>query len=414
VESAVHVVFLTQYFTPEVGATQTRIHEFARACVARGHRVTVVTEFPNHPHGRIPPAYRGRWLTREVLDGFTVLRVWVLARPVKTFATRVAFYASFFLLSALRGLAVRGPVDVVFATSPPLPVGLAGWIVARGRRARLVLDIRDLWPAAAEALGELRNPRLLRLAGRLERFLYRHADLVTAVTRGFVRHITGIVDDPARVVWLPNGAAVAVFDPHRTDAALRARLGLEGRFLVTFAGNHGIAQGLDTVLDAAEILRGRAEVVFGLIGDGPVKTRLEERARARGLPNVRFLPAVPLAEITPYLTASDALLVPLRRDPVFDTFIPSKLFDFMACARPVVLMVDGEARETLEASGGGLWAAPGDAEGLAKVVVSLMEMGPAARRRMGERGRAYVLRHFTRDAQGHRLTSLLDALERRR
>lgn len=405
-----HVLFVSQYFTPEVGATQTRIHEFARACVAAGHRVTVLTEFPNHPHGRILPEYRGRLTTRETLDGFTVLRVWVWASPVKTFRTRLAFYGSFCALAALRGVIHGGRPDVVFATSPPLPVGLSGWIIARARRARFILDVRDLWPAAAEALGELRRPALLRLAERLEHFLYARADRITAVTRGFVRYIAARTPDPDRVVWLPNGAAADVFDPARVDPGLPRRLGLDGRFVVTFAGNHGIAQGLDTVLDAAALCRARPDIVFCLLGDGPVKATLAARADALGLENVRFLPAVPLREVTPYLTASDALLVPLRRDPVFDTFVPSKLFDFLACARPVILMVDGEAREVLEASGGGVWVPPGDAAGLAKAVLDLRERAPDERQRMGEQGRAYVLAHYMRAAQGARLVALLDGL----
>src|SRR5262245_37833534 len=153
-ERTVHILFVTQFFTPEVGATQTRIHEFARACARAGHRVTVLTELPNHPRGMILPAYQGRILTREKLDGITVLRVWVWTAPIKTFWSRLAFYGTFFALATVRGLVIRGPVDVVFATSPPLPVGLIGWVLARSRRARSVPDIRDLWPAAARAPGE--------------------------------------------------------------------------------------------------------------------------------------------------------------------------------------------------------------------------------------------------------------------
>jgi glycosyltransferase involved in cell wall biosynthesis len=407
----VHVLFVTQFFTPEVGATQTRIHEFARACVAAGHRVTVLTELPNHPRGRILPDYQGRIVTRETLDGFTVLRVWVWTAEIKTFWMRLAFYGSFFVLALLRGALVRGPVDVVFATSPPLPVGLLGWVLARARRARFVLDIRDLWPAAAQALGELNRPALLRAAERLERFLYRHADRITTVTRGFVRHITPMLRDAARVVWLPNGTIGDVFHPDRVDPSLRARLGLTGRFVVTFAGNHGIGQGLEAVLEAANLLRARPDVMFCFIGDGPSKARLVARAGALELPNVRFLPGVPLAEVTPYLTMSDALLVTLRSHPVFDTFIPSKLFDFLACSRPVILMVNGEAREVLEASGNGVWVAPEDSAGLAKAVVELMERPEEERRAMGARGRAYVVAHYSRAAQAERLVRLLEAVQ---
>ena len=402
------ILFLTQYFTPEIGATQTRIHEFARACVAKGHQVTVVTEFPNHPHGRIPREYRWKLFTREEIDGFTVLRVWVWASPVKTTLRRLLFYGSFLVLSVLRGLFMRPRVDVVFATSPPLLAGLAGWIIAKIHHASFILDIRDLWPLAALALGELRQPILLRFAERLEHFLYRKADKITTVTRGFVRHIAACVGNSARIVLLPNGAQTDIFAPSAANSDQRRRLGIDNRFLITFAGNHGIAQGLDAILDAAVILRGRSDVMFSLIGDGPVKPRLVERARVLGLTNVLFLPSVPLSQITLYLTMSDALLVPLRNDPVFDTFVPSKLFDFLACARPVVLMVNGEAREILESSGGGIWVAPEDASGLVQAIAQFMAMSAEERQRMGERGRAYVLSRYTRAIQNRNLLELLE------
>jgi glycosyltransferase involved in cell wall biosynthesis len=393
-----------------VGATQIRIHEFARACHRRGHRVTVLTEFPNHPHGRIPAEYRGRLVTRETLEGFTVLRVWVRASTQKTLWTRLAFYGSFAVMAAACGLTVRGRPDVVFATSPPLPVGLAGWLIARLRGARFVLDVRDLWPAAVEAVGAVRRRAVLRAAGALEQFLYRRANHITAVTRGFVRYIRARVAEPERVVWLSNGAATDLLDPARADPTLRSRLGLDGRFVVTFAGLHGMAQGLDVVLEAAGRLRDRPEVIFVLIGDGPAKAPLMASAARLDLPNVRFLPTVPPTEVVSYLTASDALLVPLRPHPVFDTFVPSKLYDFLACARPVILMVDGEAREILEASGAGIAAPPGSADGLAKAVLLLLETPEEERCRMGAQGRAYVLANCTRAARSAELVALVETL----
>lgn len=405
-----HILFVSQYFTPEVGATQIRIHEFARACHRRGHRVTVLTEFPNHPYGRIPAAYRGRLVTRETLEGFTVLRVWVRASMEKTLWTRLAFYGSFAVMAAVCGLTMRGRPDVVVATSPPLPVGLAGWLIARLRGARFVLDVRDLWPAAIEAVGAVPRRAVLRAAGALEQFLYRRADHITAVTRGFVRYIRARVADPERVVWLSNGAATDLFDPARADPALRTRLGLAGRFVVTFAGLHGMAQGLDVVLEAAGRLRDRPEVVFLFIGDGPAKAQLMASATRLDLPNVRFLPTVPPTEVASYLTASDALLVPLRPHPVFDTFVPSKLYDFLACARPVILMVDGEAREILEASGAGIFAPAGSADGLAKAVLLLLETPEEDRRRMGARGRAYVLANYTRAQRSAELVALVETM----
>jgi glycosyltransferase involved in cell wall biosynthesis len=404
-----HALFITQYFHPEVGATQTRIREFAKGFRQQGHRVTVLTEVPNHPRGVIAADYRGRWMSREVLDDFDVVRVWVWTTPQKTVLTRLGFYGSFFMMATIAGLTISKPIDVVFATSPPLSVGLIGWLIARLRRARFVLDVRDLWPAVVEALGAVRQPAGLRLMRVLERFLYRHADRITAVTQGFVRHIRPHVLDPARLMWLPNGAAADVFDPALSDDTLRARLSLDRHFVVTFAGLHGLAQGLDTALAAAARLADQPSIVFLLIGDGPAKPALLSDAARRGLRNVRFLDTVPTSEITPYLVASDVLLVPLRPHPVFQSFVPSKLYDFLACARPVLLAVDGEARDILEASAGGVFCPPGDDRQMARAILELSRMPADERARMGQRGRAYVLAHYTRAAQAARLLEFLSA-----
>lgn len=402
------VLFVTQYFTPEIGATQTRVHEFARAFAERGHRVTVLTELPNHPHGHISPEYRGRLCSSELMDGFAVERVWVRASPVKSFASRLLFYVSFFLAATLRGVTLRGPFDVVVATSPPLPVGLVGWILARRHGARFVLDVRDLWPAAAQALGELSDPLQLRLAGALEAFLYRNADRVTAVTRSFVDAIARTAA-PHRVVYVPNGASTDLFTPDRPDPTLRARLGFGAKFVVTFAGNLGIAQGLRSVLDAAALLCDE-EVLLCFVGDGPAKAELMARAEAHRLPNVSFLPAVPTRQVTPYLLASDALLVTLSAARVFKMFVPSKLFDYFACARPVILMANGEARDILEASGGGVWVRPEDSAGLAGAIRSLAGRSVEERAAIGARGRAYVVANFSRQAQNERMIRLLEEL----
>lgn len=401
------VLLLSQYFFPEVGATQTRMWEFARALSAAGHEVDVLTEFPNHPAGVIPPEYRGRFFEDDRRHPFRILRVWVWASPRKTFWTRLAFYGSFFAM-ALVGSLLRLPrrYDAVAATSPPLPVAAAGLLISRLKRAAFVMDVRDLWPKAAQALGELSNTRVYRLAEWLEHRLYAGADRITATTRAFCRYIADRGVPPARIVHVPNGTLAEVFDPARGDADLRHRLGLEGKLVVTYAGLHGIAQGLGTVLDAAARLREDREVQVLLLGEGPQKTALQAAARARGLDNVRFLPAVPLEESAHYLNASDALLVPLTADPVFRMFIPSKLFDGLACGKPVLLQVDGEAREILEASGGGLFVEPGDPDALAGAIRHLAR-DPALRKEMGERGRAFVTRHYLRADQARRFAEVV-------
>ena len=400
------VLLISQYFFPEVGATQTRMMEFARAFIEAGHEVDVLTEFPNHPAGVIPDSYKGRWVEFDRSLPFRIVRVWVAASRQKTFRTRLQFYGSFVAMAIAASVRLPRRYDVVAATSPPLPVALAGLAIARLKRAAFVMDVRDLWPLAAGALKELSNPRMYRWAERLEQRLYRSADRITVTTRAFERHI-GAQDArrTGKIVYVPNGTVERVFDPAAGDNGVRARLGLEHRFVVTYAGLHGVAQDLSTVLAAAEILIAHPQVHFLFVGEGPLKDALQAEARQRGLSSVTFHPQVPLEESVWFLNASDALLVPLTADPVFRMFVPSKLFDSMACAKPVLLSVDGEARDLLEQADAGVFVPPGSAERLAESILRLAA-DPSACDRMGRNGRSYVLKNYRRSEQARQFVSV--------
>ncbi len=404
------LLILSQYFFPEVGATQTRMYEFARHLASQGHRVTVVTEFPNHPHGRIPRRYRGRLFETERRDDFEIIRVRVWASPVKTFSRRIGFYGSYLILATLRSLFLPRP-DVVLATSPPLPVGVGGYLVSRARRCRFLLDVRDLWPEAAVALGELRGPRLVSAIARVARFLYRKADQITVVTRGFQSRIGAMGIAADKLHWLPNGTIVDLFKPGPGCPLFRRESGMEGRFLVTFAGTLGIAQGLASVLQAAELCRDDPTIGFVLIGDGPVRSQLLTQQRQSQLSNVYIKEQVPLERIVPLLNASDALLVQLRKDPVFDTFVPSKLYDCMACAKPVLLGVNGEAASILDAARAGIRFDAENPKALLEAVRTLRD-NPDLCERMGRRGREYVEKNFDRSRQAVELGGLLTALSK--
>jgi glycosyltransferase involved in cell wall biosynthesis len=402
------VLLVSQYFFPEVGATQTRMMEFARALTDAGHQVDVLTEFPNHPAGVIPDSYRGKWIELDGSMPFRIIRVWVSTGRQKTLTTRLMFYGSFVAMALAAGLQLPRRYDVVAATSPPLPAAFAGWLLARLKRAAFVMDVRDLWPLAAGALKELSNRRMYRWAERLEQLLYDRADRITVTTRAFERHITA--QDPRRagkIVHVPNGTVEHVFDPARGDNGLRRRLGLQDRFVVTYAGLHGVAQDLTTVLEAAEQLKGHPRVHFLFVGEGPLKAALTLEARRRNLTSVTFHDQVPLEDSAWFLNASDALLVPLTADPVFHMFVPSKLFDAMACARPVLLSVDGEARGLLEAADAGLFVPPGDPGRLADSILKLAN-DPALCEMMGRRGRTYVLRNYLRSTQARHFASVVN------
>jgi len=396
------IVIVSQYFPPEVGATQSRMQSFAEYLAARGHRVTIICEFPNHPHGTIPARYRGRLIEVDRANPYTVIRTWVKASPEKTQASRLAFYLSFMALAtAVAPLA--GRADVVLATTPPLFTGFAGLTIARMNAAPFVLDVRDLWPAAATSLGQISPGWPTTAAEILERRLYRSAAAVVAVTRPFCDHIDSLRGRPPRTALVPNATLDLFFEP----AEPRRPAGVpDDAFLVTFAGTLGIAQALPSALDAAERLG--PSVHFAFVGDGPVKAQLVEEARRRGLANVSFHPQVPLQEVTGILAASDVLLVSLSAHPTFASFVPSKMIDFMATGKPVVLAATGEANRLLRASGAGIVVPPEDPDALADAIRTLQTDG-AAVARMQERGPAFA-RTRMRAVQAARLEQvLLDA-----
>ena len=398
--SHLRVILLSQYFPPEVGATQSRMQSFAEHLADRGHEVTVICELPNHPHGKIPPAYDGVYIEDDRSNPYRVLRVRVLAHPEKTQLTRVRFYLSYMAM-AVAAAPKAGKADVVVATSPPLFAGVAGVAVARMNRAPLVLDVRDLWPAAAVSLDQIGSKLTARASGDVEGWLYRQATATTAVTRPFCEHIDRFRSTGLRTAFIPNGTFDMFFDAEPDGA--RASLGPRDKFVVTFAGTHGIAQGLPSVLDAAKLAGNGVELV--LIGDGPVRDTLIDSAERRGISNVRFLPQVPLEETPPLLAASDALLVPLSKHETFRTFVPSKLIDFMAVGRPVILSAAGEAEDIVRRAGSGIVVAPEDPRALADGI-SWLRAHPDDARQMGERGRVFARKRL-RSNQAKRLEELL-------
>jgi glycosyltransferase involved in cell wall biosynthesis len=405
-----NVILLSQYFYPEIGATQNRMASLARALVRAGHQVTVITEVPNHPHGVIPDEFRGQWFSGDKREGYDIIRVFVLTSRRKTFRTRMAFYLSFLVMSVIAGLRLEKKPDIILATSPPMFVGLSGACLAFFHKARFVLDIRDLWPAAAVALGEVNSRLLIRLAEGVEGLLYRRADLITTTTQSFRLHVAAH-GDAAPAVILPNGTEPEIFRPDRVDPSLRKRLGFEGRLVVGFAGLFGIAQDLDVILETARILEEDDRFIFFLIGAGPEEAATRTKAQSLKLKNVRFHAQVETDQVAPYLLACDILLVTLQNRPLFEKFVPSKLYDFMSCARPVIVNIPGEAAGIVRDSAAGLVIPGGDARALAEAILELSE-DPERRMEMGANGRRYVTEKHDRRAIGDRLANHIRELRR--
>jgi colanic acid biosynthesis glycosyl transferase WcaI len=403
----VRILYFSQYFPPEVGATQTRAWEMSRYLAGQGHYVTVVTEVPNHPSGIIAPRYRGKLMRRSREEGVDVMRLWVAASPEKTFRTRMQFYLSYMGMAALAGSLVRGRYDLVYATSPPLFVGAAGLFAALVRRVPFVFEVRDLWPESAVALGELSSRRAISLAEKLEWLLYSRAARVVAVTEGIRIRLVERGVRPEKVALIPNGANTEGFRySEEAGAEVSRGLGLEGKRIAMYAGIHGIAQGLETVLEAASRLRERRDIAFVFVGEGPRKSHLVAQSERMGLANVHWLPEVPSAEMHAYLSAARLSIVPLRDEPVFRGALPSKMFEAWACERPVVLSVAGEAAGVLREAGAGLAVPPEDPAAMAEAITRLADNPEEARER-GRRGRAFVEGRYSRREAARQLESLL-------
>jgi len=401
------ILYLSQYFPPEIGATQTRAYEMARHLVSAGHQVTVLTEVPNHPSGIIPHEYRGKLYERTELEGIEVIRVWVKASPEKTFTTRMLFYITYMIDAALAGLLLaRGPYDLIYATSPPLFVGGAALALSYARRTPLVFEVRDLWPESAVALGEMTQSRAVALAGKLEEMCYNRARRVVVVTEG-IRQRLEDRGFGAKLALIPNGANTDLFRPDPQAAAkLRAELGFSDKFLVIYAGIHGVAQGLETVFDTAQQLRAVPDVHFLLVGEGPRKPELLELRNRLDLDNVTMIAERARPEMPAFLSAADVALVPLRKLQLFEGALPSKMFDAWACACPVLLSIDGEARKVLETAEAGVFIEPENAAQMAQAILQL-KSEPDRLRRYGENGRRFVEANYSRQRLALELEELL-------
>jgi glycosyltransferase involved in cell wall biosynthesis len=398
------ILIVSQYFSPEVTAASLRLGTFAEGLAALGHEIEVLSEVPNHPEGVIAPGFGGHAVVRREADGYGVRHVLVWARPSKGFRTRLMSYGSFTAMATLVGSTMRRP-DVILASSPPLPVGLAGAALAFRHRVPWVLDVRDLWPEVAVALGELGEGRALAVAERLERRLYRSASAITVTTEPFRDYIsTRGARGPIEL--MPNGTTrewleVGRAEPEREGADLPT-----DRFVWTYAGNLGIAQGLETAVEAAAILGDGFQLQ--MVGAGAAREQLEQDASGPGAGDVVFRGPVDLERAAQIMRASDALLVSLADRAALDRCVPGKLYNSGAVRRPVVVSAAGETKKQSEAAGAALTVTPGDAQGLASAVRSLRD-DPELAGRLVEGGERLAAANLREDAL-ERLSELLTSV----
>ncbi|HEY1295168.1 MAG TPA: glycosyltransferase family 4 protein [Chloroflexota bacterium] len=394
-----NITYVCHYFAPEPSAPAARVHEFSRAWVRAGHTVDVLTTFPNHPLGRIPLQYQRKAWSTEILDGIRVLRCWLYAVPNRGIRRRGLDHLSFMFTALLFGLPRIKTTDVVIASSPTLFSALSAWLIARIKRVPFVLEVRDLWPEAIVDLGLMRRDSFtVKVLHCLADFLYGQAARVVVVTESFADRLAcqGVPRD--RLAVIPNGA-----DTHFFGQTTNAPTARNGQFVVAYVGSHGMSHGLNIVLDAAQI---QPEVTFILVGDGADRDRLLAERDRRHLSNVIMRSSVPKHEVPGLYAAADVCLVPLRDIPLFETFVPSKLFEVLAAGRPVIGAVRGEARDILTRSGGALLVEPERGDQLADAVTCLRS-DPVLAQRLAEHGRAFAQQHYHRDRLASRYLDLL-------
>ena len=401
-----HILLIHQAFTSLDEPGGTRHHELARYLASQGHRVTIIASPISYLTGKAR-SKKIAWCERQS-DGnlITILRAYTYPALHRSFAYRLISFFSFMLSSFVIGLGVKN-VDLVWGTSPPIFQGFTAWLLARLKGVPLLFEVRDLWPAFAIAVGVLKNPLLIRLSEWLERFLYKHADLVVVNSPGYLQHVER--GGAKQVELVPNGTDTIMFNPNIDGTTFRQEHGLASQFVALYAGAHGLSNDLETVLEAARLLLPRRDIRLVLLGDGKDKPVLQSQATREGLDNLLFLPPIPKVEMPFALAATDACIAILQPIEMYKTTYPNKVFDYMAAGKPVILVIEGVIQQVIEEAGGGIAVPPGNAQALAQAIQQLAD-NPASTHAMGQKGRSYVETHFDRMILAAKLTSIMQQM----
>ena len=402
------ILFLSHYFPPEVNAPSHRTFEHCKEWAAAGHEVHVVTCVPSHPRGLPFPGYRKCWYQKETISKVEVHRVWTLLAPNEGKFRRLLNYLSFVPTAVLRSLRL-GRADVIIATSPQFFCAVAGWVASLLKRTPWVFEVRDLWPESARAVGAVGAASVIGLAERLEIKMYGSARAVACRARPFIVNIAARGIGREKLWYVPNGMELAFWEAG-SRAQARKSLGLEGRLVVSYVGTVGMAHGLGTLVEAAELLAvRRPEALFVVAGDGADRCHVQKLVEEKGLHNIIFTGLVSRERARDILLASDVSLVLLRKSPLFETVIPSKLLEAFAAGCPAVVGVSGEAKRLVLEAGGGIPVEPENAEAVAAAIDQLATK-PDMRTAMGAAAREYVHREFDRRTWATRYVDLIHGI----
>ena len=347
------ILFLSDNFPPEVNAPATRTFEHCREWVKAGHEVTVITCFPNYPQGRVYPGYKNSLCKTEWMDGIKVVRVWSYMTANKGFIKRIIDFISFSVTSFIAGLFQK--CDVIVATSPQFFTALSGRTLHFFKRRPWIMEVRDLWPDSIKAVGAMKESFVLKYFSKEELWCYKSARKIVVVTNSFKREISNKGIPAEKISVVKNGANTDLFKPRAKSPELLKKLGLEGRRVLGYVGTLGMAHKIDFLIDCVKELDDYALMI---LGNGAERDNIKQKIESEGLKNIVLIDSVPKEQVPEYIALQDAALVNLRKSPLFTTVIPSKIFETASMRIPILLGVDGEAREMVEEFGAGLFYEP--------------------------------------------------------
>lgn len=405
------LLILTQYFPPEVGAPQNRLFELAVRLQQKGIDVSVLTAMPNYPKMEIHEAYKGKKYHYEEMEGLKVHRSWIYVSRSKGIIKRLLNYFSFVFSSAWYGRNKIGDVDYILCESPPLFLGYSALYLKRKKKAKLIFNVSDLWPESAEKLGVVNNKYMLKLAYNLEAKLYNASVLITGQTQGICENINQRFPHK-KTYWLPNGVDMKYYNPASiTKGDFREKHAIaKTDFVFLYAGIIGLAQGLEIIIEAANKFKEQTHLKFVFLGNGPEKPRLQELQNQYGLNNVIFIDSVSKSQMPSVLKSVNAAIIPLKKLDLFMGAIPSKIFESLAMQLPILLGVDGEARELFINKGKcGLYFEPENTNELVEAIITVTTNTGLAKE-LGENGRNYVNEHFNRNTIAEKLFNQINQL----
>lgn len=397
-------------FPPDVNPTGLLMAQLCEGLSAYGHEVSVITAFPHYENFRVWDEYRGKLAQRGTHNGMQVLRLYVYAPGKKSMVNRLLSYVSYNALATVAGVFSRNRWDVVLCPNGSFFTGLSAWCLEKIKSAPFIYNVQDLYPDVPVRAGQLRNPYAIAALKSMENFMYRKAAHITVITPAIRENLLGKGVPTDKMTVIPNFVDTDFIRPLAKDNDFARAHGLADKFVVSYAGSLGYVYDLDTLLDAAALLREQHDIFFLIVGNGVAKGELEKKAEKLSLANVRFMPFQP-RECLPWLRASSDVQVSLYRAGAANDSFSSKIYEIMASGRPLLAAaeLDSEVERAVKSAGCGLCISPGDTEHLAEAILDLYR-NPPLRETMGRRGRRYAEENHSKQVVIDRYHDLLQRI----